>query len=83
MGVKSFQQPEATEYNFSCPQLLELLIACHENTIPFFLWLLDFFFFSFITHFMSFFFICFVSGLIYGQKVIVSIHVTRTKSCLS
>ena len=31
MQFKSFQQPQTTEYNFNCPQLLELLKACHEN----------------------------------------------------
>lgn len=31
MRLTSSQQPQATKYNFNCPQLLGLLKACHEN----------------------------------------------------
>ena len=83
VGLKSFKQPQATGYKFNDTQLLVLLKCAMKIAIPFFLWLLFFFFSSSFTTFSgAFSFICFVFGLAYGQKVIVSIHVPLIRSLL-
>lgn len=69
MRLTSSQQPQATKYNFNCPQLLGLLKACHENCNISFsnCWIS---FFSIATFSRAFLFICFVSGLVYGQSLL-------------